>query len=324
MAYFRVALLQMTASGNDQAANFVKGDEFCRRAAAMGADLALFPEMWNVGYKPALSEFDWLELWRGPEQWTTEQREKAAALDRTQVWQNLAIGRDDPFVQHFKTLAKELRMAIAITYLERWPGGLPRNAVSVIDRHGKILMTYAKVHTCTWSMDESALTPGDGFTVCALDTQAGPVQVGTMICYDREFPESARVLMLKGAEIILTPNACDMEPHRLMQFQTRAMENMLGVAMANYAGPRWGHSVAYDPVAFDKQGSRNTLVIEAGESEGIYLASFDMDQIRDYRRRETWGNAFRRPQHYGAITSSEVKEPFIRVNEKGERYDPLK
>jgi len=51
---FTVALLQMTASGNHIAANQAKGETFCRRARAMGADLALFPEMWSVGYTPAV------------------------------------------------------------------------------------------------------------------------------------------------------------------------------------------------------------------------------------------------------------------------------
>ena len=46
----RVALLQMTACGVDQNANQEKGELFCRRASEMGADIALFPEMWNVGY----------------------------------------------------------------------------------------------------------------------------------------------------------------------------------------------------------------------------------------------------------------------------------
>jgi predicted amidohydrolase len=127
--------------------------------------------------------------------------------------------------------------------------------------------------------------------------------------------------MLEGAEVILTPNACDLEQHRLGQFKARAYENMTAVAMANYAGPRMGHSVAYDPIAFDKQGSRDTLVVEAGEKEGIYLAHFDMEEIRDYRRRETWGNAFRRPHRYAALTSTEIAPPFIRVNAAGEPYD---
>jgi N-carbamoylputrescine amidase len=322
MTQFKVALLQMVACGHDQAANQAKGEAFCRRAQMMGADIALFPEMWNVGYTPAVKWDPEFELWRAPEQWSEEAKAAAPSQD-CDVWQGQAIGRDDPFITHFQALARELEMAIALTYLERWEGP-PRNTVSIIDRRGEIIKTSAKVHTCDWSMDEGTLTPGQEFSVCTLDTGRDEIQIGTMICYDREFPESARILMLKGAEIILTPNACDLESHRLAQFRTRAYENMVGMAMTNYAGPRMGHSVAYDPVAFDKQGSRDTLVIEAGESEGVYLAQFDMDQIRDYRQRETWGNAFRRPHRYGELASSRVREPLIRVNARGERYDTTK
>jgi predicted amidohydrolase len=320
MSQFKVALLQMTANGSDEAANQAKGEDFCRRASAMGADIALFPEMWNVGYTPNQSWDPSFNLWRGPTRWSEERRPVSKVPDLSKIWQGQAIGRNDPFITHFQALAKSLGMAIAITYLERWDG-LPRNSVSIIDRHGIMLMTYAKLHTCDWSADEASITPGTEFSVCALDTAAGPVQVGAMICYDREFPESARILMLKGAEIILTPNGCDLEQHRLGQFKTRAYENMVGLAMANYAGPRMGHSVAYDPIAFDQQGSRDNLVIEAGESEGVYLAIFEMDAIRDYRGRETWGNSFRRPHRYDYLTSTEVHEPFIRVNASGEKYN---
>ncbi|RPI34666.1 MAG: carbon-nitrogen hydrolase family protein [Chloroflexota bacterium] len=323
MSQFKVALLQMIACGNDQAANQAKGEDFCRRASAMGADIALFPEMWNVGYTPVRPWDSSFELWRGSEQWLEGAAKADESLQLSELWQGQAIGRDDPFIAHFQALAKELGMAIAITYLERWDG-FPRNSVSIIDRRGEILMTYAKLHTCDWSANEAAITPGDDFSVCTLETNSGEVQVGAMICYDREFPESARILMLKGAEIILTPNGCDLELHRLGQFRARADENIVGVAMANYAGSRMGHSVAYDPIAFDTEGSRDNLVIEAGESEGIYLAIFEMDQIRDYRRCEAWGNSFRRPHRYGAITSTEVKEPFVRVNGMGERYDTTK
>ena len=320
MSQFKVALLQMTAKGSDQAANLVKGEDFCRQASRMGADIALFPEMWNVGYTPNHSWDPSVELLRGPAQWTEERKRDAKTPNRSELWQGQAIGRDDPFITHFQALAKELDMAIALTYLERWEG-FPRNSVSIIDLHGNMLMTYAKLHTCDWSADEAAITPGTEFSVCELDTDAGPVQIGAMICYDREFPESARILMLKGAEIILTPNGCDLEQHRLGQFKTRAFENMVGLAMTNYAGPRMGHSIAFDPIAFDKQGSRDNLVIEAGESEGVYLAIFEMDAIRDYRSRETWGNSFRRPHRYSDLTSTEVRAPFIRVNANGERYD---
>ena len=291
MSLIKIALLQMTACGTDQDANLTKGETFCRQASEMGADIALFPEMWNIGY-------------------TFYDSDQPGAREE---WEAQAVSQDENFVVHFRELAGELRMAIALTYLERWPGA-PRNSVSIIDRHGEIVMTYAKMHTCDFDK-EAALTPGDDFYVCTLDTDAGDVKIGAMICFDREFPESARILMLKGAELILTPNACTLKHHRIGQFRARAFENMVGVAMTNYAAPQAnGHSVAFDAVAFDKNGdSVESLIIEAGASEGVYLAEFDLDEIRAYREREVWGNGFRKPHCYGLLTSLEVKEPFVRA-----------
>ena len=290
MGTIKVALLQMTGCGDDKRANLVKGEVFCRRARAMGADIALFPEMWSVG----MTFYD-------PKREGDRER-----------WQALAISRDDSFIIHFKNLARELNMAIALTYLEKW-NGAPRNSVSLIDRHGEIVLTYGKVHTCEFDL-EAALTPGDGFPVCVLDTEHSDTKIGFMICYDREFPESARILMLEGAELILTPNACTMDEHRLSQFKTRAFENMVGVAMTNYAAPQNnGHSAAFDAVAYPAEDKpRDTLIIEAEEREDVYIAAFDMDSIRAYRQREAWGNAYRRPRLYGRLSSEEVEPPFVR------------
>jgi predicted amidohydrolase len=293
MAVLKIALLQMASHGRDQGANFVKGEAFCRQAAQMGADVALFPEMWNIGYSP----FD-LDQPGAFEQWAAQ-----------------AIGPRDAFFVHFKALARELDMAIALTYLERWDG-LPRNTVSLIDRHGEVVLTYAKVHTCDFLPEiDGACTPGEDFYVTTLDTARGDVKIGAMICYDREFPESARILMLKGAEIILTPNACTLDAPRLKQFQTRAFENMVGVAMANYAAPQHnGHSCAYDPELYVQNDgdARDPLVVEAGESEGIYLAAFDLERLRAYRAREIWGNAYRKPRRYALLTALDVHQPFTR------------
>ena len=292
MSLVRVALLQMTAFGYDQDANLAKGEGFCRRAKEMGADIALFPEMWNVGYTFPDSSLP-----------------KAS-----EAWRAQAVGRRDGFVTHFQRLAKELDMAIVLTYLERWEGA-PRNSLSLIDRHGETLMIYAKVHTCDFGK-EAALTPGGGFQVCTLDTSQGEVKIGAMICFDREFPESARILMLKGAELILVPNACDLEENRLGQFRVRAFENMTGMAMTNYAAPQQnGHSVAFDAVAFDEnEATQDTLIVEAGEEEGITIAEFDLGKIRAYREREVWGNAYRKPRRYALLASQAVDRPFGRAD----------
>jgi N-carbamoylputrescine amidase len=293
MGFLNVALLQMNGCGLERGASLAKGEEFCRRARASGAQIALFPEMWSVG----MTFFD-------PRQEGARQR-----------WRAQAIDHDDAYVTYFQNLARELNMAIALTYLEKW-AERPRNSVSLIDRRGRIVLTYAKVHTCEFDI-ERELTPGEGFPVCALDTEIGEVKIGCMICYDREFPESARILMLGGAEVILTPNACTLDAHRLLQFRTRAFENMCGVAMTNYAAPQNnGHSIAFDPIAYTIEDgpARETLIIEAGEQEGIYIAAFDMDAIRDYRRREAWGNSYRRPRLYGVLGAEEVEPPFVRAD----------
>ncbi|MGQ9525773.1 MAG: carbon-nitrogen hydrolase family protein [Armatimonadota bacterium] len=137
-----------------------------------------------------------------------------------------------------------------------------------------------------------------------------------MICYDREFPESARILTLKGAEIILTPNACTLEQNRISQFRTRAYENLVALAMANYAAPQeGGHSIAFNGIPFSKdESSQDMLVVEAGEAEGVYMATFDLHALRDCRQHETWGNAYRKPRTYGVLTATEVYEPFVRAD----------
>ena len=304
MKPFKIALLQLTSHGFNQKSNEEKGLIYCRKASELGADIALFPEMWNIGYTPF-----------NPIVWENNYDPKDPLYQEAiKEWQERAINQESDFFLSYRKLAKELNMAIALTYLEKWPVA-PRDTVSLIDRHGKVVLTYAKVHTCDFSLD-AALTPGNDFYVCILDTEKGPVKIGAMICYDREFPESARILMLKGAEIILNPNACRMEQNRLTQFRARAFENMVGLALANYAGQqKGGHSVAYSPIAFDKKGnSSNNLIIEAGEKEGIYMAHFDPEELREYRKRETWGNAYRKPGCYKEIISTKVQEPFIRKN----------
>ena len=277
MSELRIALLQIAAAGYDQAANLECGLAACRRAADLGADLALFPEMWNIGYA---FEGDDLERWR-------EQ----------------ALPRDGVFVGRFAALAEELGLAIAVTYLERGPGR-PRNTLVLFDRRGRAALTYEKVHTCAFDRPEVALAPGDAFAVADLDTAAGPVRIGGMICFDREFPEAARVLALEGAELILVPNACEMEANRLGQLRARAFENGCAVALANYPAPQQnGHSVVFDPIAFGSDGaSRDTCVFEAGAGEGVYVARLDLDAVRAWRRREVWGGAWRRPGCYGRLT----------------------
>lgn len=291
----RIALVQPEKL-SDPATNLKKGEEYCRQARDKGADIVVFPEMYNIGYNGI--DFD-----------------APGAIDK---WHSLAIDRDHEFVKHFRELARELNLAIHITYLESWEG-LPRNSASLIDRHGNIVMTYAKVHTCDFIELELHTTPGDGFVVAELDTRLGPVKVGSMICYDREQPESARLNMLNGAEVILTPNACNLYPMLLNQFQVRAFENALVAAMANYSNKGLnsfnGHSCVY--------GADGNQILLAGEDEGIFVAEINLGKMKEIRDKTIYGNAFRRPHKYGLMTSPEVENPFKRKNTRGQPFKRL-
>ena len=288
MSILKIALLQIAPTAT-LSGNLEKGIQYCRKAKEMGADIALFPEMFSNGY-------DIYE--RKPDEWKKD-----------------AISVECEFVKHFGALAKELCMAIGITLLEK-TDSLPKNTLVLFDRHGNRVLTYAKVHTCDFVVEKD-LMPGEDFYVCTLDTQIGEIKVGAMICYDREFPESARILMLKGAEIVLVPNACPMEINRLSQLRARAYENMMGIATCNYPDsvPDCnGHSSAFDGVAYlpHLSGSRDTCILEADGKEGIYIAQFDMEMLREYRKTEVHGNTYRRPEKYKLILSDEIIEPFVR------------
>lgn len=288
MSMLKIALLQIAPCKN-LADNLEKGIVCCKRAKELGADIALFPEMWSNGYN----------IYGRP----------------VEEWKKEAISIDSDFINTFRTLAKQLNMAIGITLLEKYKNA-PRNSLALFDRYGELKFVYAKVHTCDFDVERN-LTAGEDFYVTTLDTSYGKVKVGAMICYDREFPESARILMLKGAELILVPNACPMEINRLSQLRTRAFENMLAVATCNY--PQTvpdcnGNSSVFDGVVYlpNENSSRDTCIFRAGEEEGIYIAKLDLKQLQEYRECEVFGNAYRHPSKYKLLTESKIDKPFIR------------
>ena len=291
MNSLKIALLQLMP-GENETENLEKGISACRKAKEMGADIALFPEMWNVGYN---------------------------IPQNAEILKTMATARDGDFVQIYRKLAKELDMAIAIAYMESFDPQ-PRNSVTLFDRHGTEVLHYAKVHTCDFG-DECMLYPGEDFYVADLDTAKGNIKVGAMICYDREFPESGRILMLKGAELVFVPNACPMEINRLSQLRGRAYENMYVIATCNYPQGKPdcnGHSSVFDGVAYplDGSGPRDTCLLETPGEEGVYIADVDMDFVRGYRNSEVHGNAYRRPWKYSILTEETVTAPFIRKDNR--------
>lgn len=272
----KIAYLQLLP-GKTPEEQYEIGQRACKEAKETGADIALFPEMWSSGYY--------------------------IPQDDNEL-QSLALSEESSFVQGFKELAKSLEMAIGITFLEQ-NKPKPLNSMILFDRNGEKVLHYSKVHTCDFDI-EKVLSSGEVFYVTELDTKCGSIKVGSMICFDREFPESARILMLKGAELILAPNACPMEINRLSALRTRAYENMLAVATCNYPKGQPdcnGRSSLFDGVPWlpEEEGVRDMCVLEAPEEAGVYIAELDLDMLRRHRADDVMGDKYRRPGKYGIL-----------------------
>ena len=141
------------------------------KAGHLGADLVCLPEMLNKGSRRTASYEEIAEALRGP------------------TYQLLA------------RQARQFGMYVLGCIYER-DGDLLFNTAFLLDRAGELVGTYRKVHLY-WPEEREGISPGDSFSV--FDTDLG--KVGVMTCYDSWFPETARILGLKGAEIILFPNA---------------------------------------------------------------------------------------------------------------------
>lgn len=292
---FKVAILQKRAINAQIDKNIQSIITAMKEASGNNADILLLPECFITGY------------------------------DLPMTYEK-SIADDDERIAMICENAKKYRIGVVLTAFTQ-ENRYPQNSAFVIDKSGNILMKYSKVHTCDFA-DERTVEPGKEFKVCDFDG----IQLGIMICYDREYPESARVLMLKGAEVILVPNDCGSMQPRIRALSTRAYENMVAVAMANPNGENAGCSCAYSPICWDRNGKcvDNTILLADDKTEGIFYVEFDMEAIREYRSREMLGNTFRKPDAYGELLQKEIKEPFIRdgqnkwgLSSEAEKYNSV-
>ena len=277
----KVAMVQYDANEPDIDFNTKVAMKYIKEAKESGADIVLFPECFLTAYCcPDIVE-ELLPL--------EELENDSEFID----WCNSAVTEEEEHVLQIRKLAKELQIGVVITAFTKGEK-YPQNTAIIIDKNGDIILKYSKVHTCDFDW-ERYLESGQEFKVCEFDG----VNIRVMICYDREYPESARELMLQGAEIIFNPNNCGgMEP-RLKELSVRAMENMVGVAMANPPAPGMGRSAAFNPMVWGENGEvlDNTIIVAEEFFEGIVYAEFDIDVIRKYRENEDLGK-FRKPRAY--------------------------
>ena len=273
----RIAMIQRAFVPFEREANIAIAERAIRAAARDGAHLVALPEMFLTGYPhaPAKDSADWPQF-----------------VERLY---HTAETADGTSARKLGEIAKDVGVVLIAGICEIHDGRL-FNSAFVCDSKGEHIGTYRKVHTCRFTALEDLCEDGDDWHVWPLTVGDQLVRVGVMICYDREHPESARVLMLKGADLIIVPNACGIDERRLIQLRTRAYENVVYIGMANHSTPHNGQSVITN--------YWGDILAQAGEGDETISADLDLEALRDERTHTIWGNNFRRPWKYGLIAKS--------------------
>lgn len=248
---FKIALVQYQSVLGDLQKNADRAVEMVRESAAKGAKIVCFPEMFNTGYNFQL-------IGDG--------------------FHNCGETIDGHTITRLQKVAKECACyVIAPITLEKKVKGVFYNAAVVIDDEGVVLGDYSKHHL--WAAERYYFHAGEDIPV--FDTKYG--KIGVMICYDAGFPETARILTLKGAELIFMPSAWRIQDWDMwnLNIPQRALENTLYVAGVN----RFGHEDDLYMFGNSKVADwRGKIIAESKEEkEEIVYAEIDLDQLTKAR-----------------------------------------
>ncbi len=272
----------------DVDANIARAERHVREAAAHGAQVVLLPELFETPY------------------FCIEQDVRHLALARP-LEENRAVA-------HFRHVARELGVVLPISFFER-EGRAFFNSAAVLDADGSVLGLYRKSHIPNGPgyQEKNYFSPGDtGFKVWS--TRFGRIGLG--ICWDQWFPETARAMVLMGAELLLFPTAIGSEPppaapvdsreHWQRTQQGHAAANLVPLVAANRHGLErslqnpdglyihfYGSSFIADPLG--------AKVAEAPRDEdAVITATFDLAEI-DEQRNNWFVFRDRRPDLYGTL-----------------------
>ena len=282
-----VAVAQF-ASTWDKPANIAKAKSMVRLAASRGANIVVLPELFATPYfcQDQLADH----------------------------FAHAAEFQDNTLINEFAILAKELSVVLPLSFFERATNA-HFNAVAIIDADGAVLGRYRKSHIPDGPgyQEKYYFHPGDsGFRVW--QTRYGVL--GCAICWDQWFPEAARIMALKGADLLVYPSTIGSEPppappvdsrdHWRRVMQGHAAANYVPLAAANRVGTERGRvgELAFYGSSFIA-GPTGEIVAELNRSEeGVTAAQFDFAEIA--RARTSWGLfRDRRPNLYGPLLTAD-------------------
>jgi len=277
-----VACTQMPCSW-DIEANITRAEALVHRAADEGAQIVLLQELFETPYFCIDEQSRHFDL--------------AHALD------------EQPTIQRMQRIARERELVLPVSFFEK-AGPAYYNAVAIVDADGRIAGHYRKSHIPDFPAYEEKyyFSPGDtGFL--AIDTRYARIGVG--ICWDQWFPEAARAMVLKGAEILFYPTAIgseienpelDSKDHWQTVMRGHAAANVVPVVASNRIGKESSNAVEMEFYGSSFITDHTGAIAKSADrtEEGVLTATIDLEEVRRYRR--SWG-VFRdrRPDLYGSL-----------------------
>jgi N-carbamoylputrescine amidase len=264
----KVAITQFSMSENDED-NLLKADALIAEASKEGAQMVLLPELFEGHYFCQIEDY------------ANFSKAEEAGSSKT--------------IRHFQTIAQQHHVVLPISFFEK-AGNVYFNSLAFVDSDGKLLGIYRKSHIPTGECYEEKFyfAPGDtGFKV--FESSIGKVGVG--ICWDQWFPETARILTLKGAEILVFPTAIGSEPvlpkdskdHWTNTMRGHAAANIIPVLASNRIGTEKAgkSSMKFFGSSFISDQHGEVCASMSREEEGFRIQSFDLSAID--QERQNWG-----------------------------------
>ena len=284
MSTLTVAAVQM-ACDPEMGRNIDRAERLIRQAASLGAKVVIPQELFATLY---------------------------FCQDQDPGYFSLAHPVDDhPVLARMGSLAASLGIVLPVSFFER-ANNAHFNSLAVFDADGGNLGVYRKSHIPDGPgyQEKFYFNPGDtGFQV--FHTRFG--RLGCAVCWDQWFPECARALALKGAELLIYPTAIGSEPqdasidsrdHWTRVMQGHAGANLTPLIAANRIGREVGHAseVTFYGSSFIAGATGEILALAPRDEEAVIVADLDLAAIA--RQRAAWG-VFRdrRPDLYGDLLS---------------------
>jgi N-carbamoylputrescine amidase len=296
MRKVRLAATQM-ACGWDREKNVANAVDLVRESAGQGAQIIQIQELFESPY------------------FCADQKEELFSLAHPV--------EEHPLLERMSELAAELEVVLPVSFFER-ANGAYFNALAIIDADGSHLGTYRKSHIPDGPgyQEKYYFNPGDtGF----LAWKTRYATIGAAICWDQWFPEAARAMCLKGAEVLLYPTAIGNELHHETEdltasgdsmrswqrvMQGHAAANVVAVVASNRIGTETSDSgkLTFYGSSFiaDQHGE---LIAEASrDKREVVTATVDLDRMR--ANRASWGLfRDRRPDLYRDLLTLDGETP---------------